>query len=419
MNKIALKTQNKRKIVNDPVYGFINIPSDLIFDLIEHPWFQRLRRIKQLGLSHYVYPGANHTRFQHALGARYLTIRAISVLRDKGHEITEEEAEAVIIAILLHDIGHGPFSHALEHSIVTDTSHEELSLYFMEELNREFNGQLGLTIQIFQNKYKKRFLFQLVSGQLDMDRLDYLRRDSFFTGVSEGVIGSDRIIKMLNVANDELVIDAKGIYSVEKFLIARRLMYWQVYLHKTVLVAESMLMKTLQRARFLAHLEKPLFASPSLQFFLYRKNESEKIETVNRKSWLGLFAEIDDTDIVSALKAWTKHDDKVLSLLSEALINRNLFRIEIEREAFPGSKVTRFRKKVSGLFDISDEEAGYLVYSDSISNYAYTLNDPQINILQKDGGLSEIASASDILNVQTLSRNVVKFFMMYPKQLIY
>lgn len=400
------------------MYGFINIPSDLIFDLIEHPWFQRLRRIKQLGLSHYVYPGANHTRFQHALGAMYLTSRAISVLRDKGHEITEAEAEAVTIAILLHDIGHGPFSHALELSIVTDVSHEELSLIFMQELNREFDGQLDLAIQVFQNQYKKKFLYQLVSGQLDMDRMDYLRRDSFFSGVSEGVIGSDRIIKMLNVANDELVIDAKGIYSVEKFLIARRLMYWQVYLHKTVLVAESMLLKALQRARFLAQQNKPLFASPSLQYFLYRNVAANSIANQDRKSWLGLFADIDDTDIVSALKAWTKHEDKVLSILSEKIVNRALFRVKLEQDPFSEEKISELLNQAMQVFGLDKEEAAYLVFSDSISNYAYTLNDPQINILHKDGSLQEISSASDILNIQMLSKNVTKYFLVYPKEIL-
>lgn len=403
--------------MNDPVYGFINIPSDLIFDLIEHPWIQRLRRIKQLGLTHYVYPGANHTRFQHALGAMHLTSQAIAVLRNKGHEITEAEAEAVTIAILLHDIGHGPFSHALELSIVSDISHEELSLFFMEELNQEFDGKLDLAIHIFQNKYKKKFLYQLVSGQLDMDRMDYLRRDSFFTGVSEGVIGSDRIIKMLNVANDDLVIDAKGIYSVEKFLIARRLMYWQVYLHKTVLVAESMLLKALQRARYLAQQNKPLFASPALQFFLYRNQDTINISMQERKSWLEMFASIDDTDIVSALKAWTRHEDRVISILSDKIINRGLLSIELEREQFSQEKISKFLNRTMEKFDLNKEDASYLVFSDSISNYAYTLNDPQINILQKDGSLQEITSASDILNTQMLSKNVIKYFLVYPKEI--
>ena len=412
-----MKTQNKRKIVNDPVYGFINIPTDLIFDLIEHPWFQRLRRIKQLGLSHYVYPGANHTRFQHALGAMHLVGRAVSALRNKGHEITEEESEAVTIAILLHDMGHGPFSHALEHSLVTHVSHEELSLMFMEEMNAEFNGKLSLAIEIFQNKYKKHFLYQLISGQLDMDRMDYLKRDSFFTGVSEGVIGSERIIKMLNVVNDELVIDEKGIYSVEKFLIARRLMYWQVYLHKTVLVAENMLLKTLQRAKLLAQQGKPLFSTPALQFFLYHDIGKQTKDLENRKSWLNLFAELDDDDMVSALKAWAKHDDKVLALLAKSLINRRLFRIELERSVFIEENIDKKKKATMQYFGIGEEEANFLAFADSISNYAYTLNDPKINTLQKDGSLMEISSASDILNIQMLSKNVTKYFLVYPKQI--
>ncbi len=410
-----MKTQNKRKIVNDPVYGFINIPSDLIFDLIEHPWFQRLRRIKQLGLSHYVYPGANHSRFQHALGAMHLTVKAIAVLREKGHTITDAEAEAVTITVLLHDIGHGPFSHALENSIVTDFSHEQLSLFFMDELNKEFNGQLNLAIQIFKNQYKKKFLYQLVSGQLDMDRLDYLRRDSFFTGVSEGVIGSDRIIKMLNIANDELVIDAKGIYSVEKFLIARRLMYWQVYLHKTVLVAESMLLKILQRAKQLAQHNEPLFSNPSLQYFLYEN--TNRLLNENKRSWLELFASLDDDDLFSAIKMWSQHGDKVLAYLADCIVNRKLFRIEIENEKISSKKIKAYQQKAMNHFGTNTQDTPFLVFTDSISNYAYTLNDPSINIIQNDGTLQEISKASDILNTQVLSKNVIKHFLVFPKVL--
>ena len=412
-----MKVQNKRKIINDPVYGFINIPSDIIFDLLEHPYFQRLRRIKQLGLTHFVYPGALHTRFQHAIGALYLMTKAIDVLKSKGHYISDEENEAVCIAILLHDIGHGPFSHALEHSIIKGVSHEDISLAFIQELNKEFKGKLDIALQIYQNKYSRKFLHQLVSGQLDMDRLDYLRRDSFFTGVSEGVVGSDRIIKMLNIKNDELVIEAKGIYSVEKFLIARRFMYWQVYLHKTVLSAENMLIKTLKRANELIKRGDALFATPSLHFFLH--NDIDDFDTkFGGKSVLELFASLDDDDIMVSIKEWAKQPDSVLSHLSKSIINRQLFRVEIQDGQFSENRIENLKNKAVELYNLSADEVNYFVYSKSISNYAYTLEDTQINILDNDGKLKELSEASDILNIKMLSEKAKKHFLIYPKSII-
>jgi len=411
-----LKAQNKRKIINDPVYGFINIPSDIIFDLLEHPYFQRLRRIKQLGLTHFVYPGALHTRFQHAIGALYLMTKAIEVLKLKGHFISDEENEAVCIAILLHDIGHGPFSHALENSIIKGVSHEIISLVFIKELNKTFDGKLELALKIYQNKYHRKFLHQLVSGQLDMDRLDYLRRDSFFTGVSEGVVGSDRIIKMLNIKNDELVIEAKGIYSVEKFLIARRFMYWQVYLHKAVLAAENMLIKTLKRANELIKSDVKLFATPSLQFFLH--NDIDNFDSkFNGQSVLELFASLDDDDIMVSIKEWAKQPDRVLSHLSKSIINRQLFRVEIQDEKFSENRIEKLRTKAVELFNISTDEVSYFVFSKSISNYAYTLEDTQINILDNDGKLKELSEASDILNIKMLAEKAKKHFLIYPKSI--
>src|SRR5512133_382460 len=327
--------RNKKKIINDPVHGFINIPFDIILDLIEHPYFQRLQRIRQLGLTSMVYPGATHSRFQHALGAIHLMGQAISNIQSKGHEITEEEAEAVTIAILLHDIGHGPFSHTLEETIAEGIHHEILSGLFMEELDREFQGGLRMAIRIFRNEYPKKFLHQLVSSQLDMDRLDYLRRDSFFTGVTEGVIGSDRIIKMLNVVNDNLVVEAKGIYSIEKFLIARRLMYWQVYLHKTVLSAEKLMLMILKRAKELAGAKQNLFCTPSLAWFLYEFPSGLSVNRMDpeiRTQLVSQFAQLDDNDIMASAKVWASHPDKLLSILCSKLVDRNLNRIKMQNE---------------------------------------------------------------------------------------
>lgn len=404
---------NKLKIINDPVYGFIKIPYDIIFDLIEHPWFQRLRRIRQLGLTHNVYPGANHTRFQHAVGAMHLMGQAIEVIRSKGHMITPHEARAVTIAILLHDIGHGPFSHSLEHSLIRNTSHESISLMFMEELNGSFNGELKLAIQIFRNQYHKQFLHQLVSSQLDMDRLDYLKRDSFFTGVTEGVIGSDRIIKMLNVMDDHLVVDEKGIYSIEKFLIARRLMYWQVYLHRTVVSSEQLLLMLLKRSMVLAKKGVMLFATPALTFFL--EDAPGKFDPSNRKVFLEKFAALDDNDILTSAKVWCNHSDQVLSMLAKGLVNRRLFSVELDDDPFANDLVQSMRTKVSDHLSISQEEAEYLVVSDSISNFAYSDMDDRIDIMDKGGNTRDIAEASDMLNISVLSKTVRKYFLCYPK----
>jgi len=404
---------NKHKIINDPVYGFIKVPFDSVFDLIEHRYFQRLRRIRQLGMTHYVYPGANHTRFQHAIGAMHLMGMAIDIIRSRGHEITDHEAEAVTIAILLHDIGHGPFSHSLENSLIKNVSHERISLMFMEILNEEFDGKLSTAIQIFNNQYPKRFLHQLVSSQLDMDRLDYLKRDSFFTGVTEGVIGSDRIIKMLNVVDDNLVIDQKGIYSIEKFLIARRLMFWQVYLHKTVISADQLLVSLLRRAHHLSLKGDKLFASPALQFFL--ESTDETFRKPMQKVFLEYFSELDDTDIISSAKVWTSHYDPVLSLLCNCFVNRRLFAIELQDEAFADDRIEELKQRVSRHLSIPVDEANYLVTSESISNYIYTDLDDRIKIFRKDGRILDIADASDMLNISVLSKTIRKYFLWYPR----
>lgn len=409
---------NKRKIVNDPVYGFINIPFPILFDLIEHPYFQRLRRIQQLGLTNMVYPGGNHTRFQHALGALHLMEQAIAVLRSKGHEITEEEAEAVMIAILLHDIGHGPFSHALESTIVDNTSHEVLSLLFMQELNDIFEGRLQLALEIFQDKYPKHFLFQLVSSQLDMDRLDYLRRDSFFTGVIEGMIGSDRIIKMLDVANDELVVEEKGIYSIEKFLIARRVMYWQVYFHKTVISAENLLLNILHRVKYLARNGEQVFATPCFQFFIANPLPAispDSITPETRKILLDNYSKLEDNDIFSSAKVWADSKDPILSLLSNNLIVRKLYRVEMQYQPFEEAYVNSFRQHIKHGRNISDEDLSYFVFTGNISNHAYSLNDDKIKILKKNRETMDIAEASDMLNLTVLSKQVVKHYLCHLK----
>jgi len=407
---------NKKKIINDPVYGFINFPNDLIFDIVEHKYFQRLRRIKQLGLTYYVYPGAIHSRFQHVLGATHLMKSAINLLREKEIEITKDEEVAVLLAILLHDMGHGPFSHTLEHNFVKNISHEEISLMFMNKLNEEFDNKLELGIKIFKNQYSKKFLHQLVSSQLDMDRLDYLKRDSFFTGVIEGNIGSDRILKLLNVVNNELVVDSKGIYSVEQFLIARRLMYWQVYLHKTVVVTEQMLIKILVRAKELYKKGIKLFATPTLEFFL--KNDIEDNQTFIQKDALNFFTELDDFDIMTSIKVWTKSEDKILAFLCNSLINRKLYKIEIftDKNEIKESKIEQIKSNVKRKYNLEDSELDYFVITGKILNNAYSKNkDEKINILYNNGTLKDIALASDISNVATLSKSVVKYFISYPK----
>ncbi|MBI9033755.1 MAG: HD domain-containing protein [Bacteroidales bacterium] len=405
---------NKRKILNDPVYGFIAIPNELVFDIIEHKYFQRLRRIKQLGLTHLVYPGALHTRFQHAIGAMNLMTQAIEVLRSKGNIITELEADAVIYAILLHDIGHGPFSHALESTLVKDLGHETLSALFMYHLNLEFDGRLGLAIDIFNNRYHKKFLHQLVSSQLDVDRLDYLKRDSFFSGVSEGVINSDRLIAMLDVKDDELVVEAKGIYSLEKFIVARRLMYWQVYLHKTVIAAEYMLVKVLERAKKLAEDGVSLFATPSLNLFL--KNNFSKQHFKDDKQLLDQFSELDDFDIFTAMKVWQTHSDPVLSFLSDCIVNRKLFKIEIRKEPFSSDYIELIKSKTQKELNISEDETNYVVLYDRIENNAYNPQCDRIGILNKDGTVVNVVDSSDQINVSVLTRMESKYFICYPKR---
>jgi HD superfamily phosphohydrolase len=401
---------NKLKILNDPIYGFIRIPNSLIFDIIEHPSFQRLRRVSQMGFSNLVYPGANHTRFHHALGCLHLMQKTVNVLRVKGIDISEDEENALYIAILLHDIGHGAFSHALEHSIVTGITHEEISLKYMHQLNKEFDGQLDLAISVFNGEYHRKFLHQLITSQLDIDRLDYLKRDSFYTGVAEGNISSDRLIAMINVVDNELVIEKKGIYSVEKFLIARRLMYWQVYLHKTSLVAEYMLVNILTRAKELANQGVELFGSSSLKFFLYQKTHKNNFDN----KVLNLFSELDDYDVFSAIKEWTNHPDKILSKLSLMIVNRNLLKIEMFDEEVSNDHISTTINKFIKKSEISLEEANYFVFSGKISNQAYNKNQP-IKIASKNGAIEDIVNASDQLNLQALSKPVNKYFLCYPK----
>ncbi|MFY0604381.1 MAG: HD domain-containing protein [Flavobacteriaceae bacterium] len=406
-------TSNKLKILNDPIYGFIRIPNSLIFDIIEHPYFQRLRRISQMGLSNLVYPGANHTRFHHAVGCLDLMQKTVRVLRVKGIEISDEEENALCIAILLHDIGHGPFSHALEHSIVSEISHEEISLLFMKKFNEIFHGKLDLSIAIFTNKYHRKFFNQLISSQLDIDRLDYLKRDSFYTGVTEGNISSDRLIAMMNVVNDELVIEKKGIYSVEKFLIARRLMYWQVYLHKTGLVAENMMVKLLQRSKELADTGVNLSILGPLNYFLNTKitadNFTEKV--------LEEFSMLDDIDVFSAVKIWMNHPDKILSTLSKMLFYRKLFKIDLKDQPIKEDIIKRKKKVLKDTYQLNDKEVDYFVFTGTISNQAYNLIQP-IKVLNKKGNLKDIAEASDQLNLQALSKPVVKHFICYPKKML-
>lgn len=406
-------TIKKKVIFNDPIYGFIHSPNKIILDLIENPYFQRLRRIKQLGLTHLVYPGAYHTRFQHAMGAMHLMTQAIEVLRGKGIVISDKEATAVTIAILLHDIGHGPFSHALESSIVHNINHEDISELFIDRLNDQNGGALDLAMKIFKNQYKKKFLHQLVSGQLDIDRLDYLKRDSFFSGVAEGVISADRIIKMLNVKGGQLVVDAKGIYSVEKFLIARRLMYWQVYLHKTVLAAEFLLLKILKRAKYLSRKKVVLFGTPSLLYFL--KNRVDKLAFESDNTVLDTFSKLDDYDIFSAVKVWADHEDKILSRLCTSLVNRDLYKAEIRSSPFSARYISEIRNRIRNKYKINIRDLSYFVFSAVIRNSAYDRDDSKINILNKNGVITDVAQASDQLNISVLSKTVKKHVLFYPK----
>jgi HD superfamily phosphohydrolase len=406
-----LPKSNKLKIFNDPIYGFIRIPNTLIFDLIADPYFQRLRRISQMGLSYLVYPGAHHTRFHHALGSMHLTQQAIQVLRFKGVEITKEEEDGLLCAILLHDIGHGPFSHAMEHSIVNGIRHEHISLLFMEELNQRFNGSLTIALEIFKGKHPKKFLNQLVSSQLDMDRMDYLKRDSFYTGVAEGNINAERLITMLNVAGNELVVEEKGVYSVEKFLMARRFMYWQVYLHKTGLVAEQLLIRILKRAKELLSENKKVQCSPTLLFFLNKKITKDNFDS----SVLDAFSRLDDVDVLAAIKQWQGNGDFVLSRLCQMLINRRLFTIKLKNKAIDSKKMTKHFNRFKEEYKLSDTETAYFVFSGEIENRAYNEQQQNINILRKNGKLQDVAKASDHLNLRALSKTVTKYYICYPK----
>ena len=405
-------SNNKKKIINDPIYGFIAIPDDFIFDVIEHPYLQRLRRISQLGLSHLVYPGAIHSRFQHVLGAMHLMTQAVSVLKRKGHEISKEEERGVLLAILLHDIGHGPFSHALEFDIVNSVNHEDISAFFIRRLEKEFGSDLHIALSIFQNNHSKPFLHQLVSSQLDMDRLDYLNRDSFYSGVSEGIIGSDRLIEMLQVHEGNLVIEEKGIYSIEKFIVARRLMYWQVYLHKTVVSAEYMLIYTLRRAKRLVKEGIKVFSTPALSYFLEHDvllQDFEETEEV-----VDNFSQLDDFDILTSIKVWSKHEDRVLSFLADSIVNRRLFKIDISKKSFSQEKIKSKKKQLKNSFGFSNEDLDYLVFSDVLMNKAYNQSRQNINILMKSGDIVDLVEASDNLNISALAQPVEKYFLCYP-----
>jgi HD superfamily phosphohydrolase len=405
---------NKLKIFNDPIYGFITIPNALIYDLIQHPYFQRLRRISQMGLSYLVYPGANHTRFHHALGCMHLMQKAVIALRFKGVAITLEEENALYIAILLHDIGHGPFSHAMERSIVEDVHHEAISLLFMEQLNTEFNGELSLAIQVFKGDYHRKFMLQLISSQLDMDRMDYLKRDSFYSGVSEGNVNSERLIQMMNVDNDVLVIEEKGIYSVEKFLMSRRLMYWQVYLHKTSLVAELILTKVLKRAKELTQKAIELPCSAPLLFFMQNKVTIETFDSEN----LELFSQLDDFDIISALKSWQNHDDFILSSLSKMIINRDLLKIQLSAEKISVESLHSYKERFANNNNISLNECEYFIFRGKIKSQAYSKVAEPIRILKKDKTIEDVVEASDQLNLKSLSKLVTKYYICFPKQLL-
>lgn len=401
------------KIISDPVFGFIQIPTGLLLDIVKHPLFQRLNRIKQLGLSSNVYPGAQHTRFQHSLGAFHLMSEAIISLKRKGNFIFDSEAEAVQAAILLHDIGHGPFSHVLEHTLVQGVEHEDISLMLMQKINNDFKGQLNLAIEIFKDHYPKRFLHQLISSQLDMDRLDYLRRDSFFTGVTEGNIGSARIIRMLNVKDDHLVVEKKGIYSIENYLMNRRLMYWQVYLHKTSVAAEKVLINVLIRAEELSKKGVDLFASPALAYFL--KNPVDKAWWDAHPEALENYALLDDNDIWCALKVWCHHPDKVLSLLSQDMVNRRIFKVEVSDEPASEEKITAIRTELAERYKLPYEETSYLVDASTVQKDMYRMEDDSIEILFDDGSSKDISQVSDMLNVELLSKKVRKHYLCYQR----
>ena len=404
---------NNPKIINDPVFGFIKIPRGLLYGIVEHPLFQRLNRINQLGLASVVYPGARHTRFQHSLGAFHLMTEAVRSLQEKGNFIFDSEAEAVEAAILMHDIGHGPFSHVLENTLIHDISHEDISLMMMEEINKCFNGQLNLAISIFKGDYPKNFLHQLISSQLDMDRLDYLRRDSFYTGVTEGNIGSARIIKMLNVVEDSLVVEHKGIYSLENYLTTRRLMYWQVYLHRTCVAYEKVLVNMLTRAKDLIRMGQEVFASPALKYFL--NNEVDAAWFAQHPETLQNYGELDDSDIWSAMKAWKHHDDKILSTLATDMLDRRIFKVEVHEEPIPKERIEELKRNISQNMGIAYEDAHYMMSINTISKDMYNVEDDSIAILYKNGMVRDISEASELLNVQLLSKKIRKYYLCYQR----
>ena len=401
------------KIINDPVFGFIKIPKGMLYGIVEHPLFQRLNRINQLGLASVVYPGARHTRFQHSLGAFHLMSEAIQNLQQKGNFIFDSEAEAVQAAILMHDIGHGPFSHVLENTLIHGISHEEISLMMMEEINRSMNGQLNLAISIFKGEYPKNFLHQLISSQLDMDRLDYLRRDSFYKGVTEGNIGSARIIKMLNVIDDSLVVEQKGIYSLENYLTTRRLMYWQVYLHRTCVAYEKVLVNMLKRAKELISKGQQVFASPALLYFLENDIDAEWFAT--HPEALQNYSELDDSDIWSAMKAWKHHEDKILSTLATDMLDRKIFKVEVLEEMPSEERIEELKRTIAQQMDIDYEDAHYMMSLNTIQKDMYNVDDDKIQILYKNGEIKDISEASELLNVQLLSKKIRKYYLCYQR----
>ena len=404
---------NDSKIINDPIFGFIKIPHGLLLNIVEHPLMQRLARIKQLGLTSMVYPSAQHTRFQHSIGAFHLMSEAITSLTQKGIFIFDSEAEAVEAAILMHDIGHGPFSHVLEHTLINGISHEVISLLMLELINREMKGELNLALKIFKNEYPKKFLHQLISSQLDMDRLDYLRRDSFFTGVTEGNIGSARIIKMLDVVDDNLVVNSKGLYSIENYLMSRRLMYWQVYLHKTTVSSEKVLVNALLRAKQLAREGKDVFATPCLRYFLYNDVDADTFKTDEQAQ--RNYALLDDNDIWSSLKVWIDSGDKVLATLSADILNRNLFKVEISGEPIDGGRIEEIKSALAEKFGISKDDARYLMSVDTIQKDMYDVNDDHITILFKNDTIKDISEASEVMNIALLSKKIRKYYLCYQR----
>ena len=404
---------SEAKIINDPVFGFIKIPRGVLLNIVRHPLMQRLTRIKQLGLASAVYPGAQHTRFQHSIGAFHLVSEAVFSLQQKGIFIFDSEAEAVEAAILMHDIGHGPFSHVLENTLISGISHEEISLLMMEQMNREMNGALTLSISIFKNEYPKRFLHQLISSQLDMDRLDYLSRDSFFTGVSEGNIGSARIIKMLDVVDDGLVVDHKGIYSIESYLIARRLMYWQVYLHKTAVACEAMLINVLRRAKQLTRQGRRLFATPALTYFLENDVDQERFRLDAEA--LHHYCALDDNDIWSSVKVWMNDEDRVLALLSANLVERNIFRVKVYDEPIPEEKINAVRQEIQTRLNLSDDECRYLLSANTVRKNMYSMNDDHISIKYKDGTCKDISEASELFDIARISKKNSKYYLCFQR----